>query len=357
MNSYSLERNPYMSRIRKNVAVAIIVWLLFCLTVFGSTAAHAQSWTSSFTNFSTGLPILLTDGTVICQDEDASDWWKLTPDNTGSYANGTWSQIASMPVIDGAPYAPLYYGSAVLADGRVVVFGGEYNGGNNAVDSNLGAIYDPVANTWTAVNGPGWPNIGDAPSSVLPNGRFLLGDPFGTDAAILDPATLLWTSASTTGKADVNSEEGWTLLPDGTILTIDTEDGTNSERFNPTTSVWSSAGSTIATLPAGQSGFVPEMGPQVLRPDGTVVCFGASGHNALFNSFTNIWSSVPSFPNGLDCADGPACLLPDGNVFVVASPGFFNPGASFFEYDGTKLVSSPLQTSTHRKSQAFSVTC
>jgi Kelch motif len=36
-----------------------------------------------------GSPILLTDGTVMLADNGCQDWWKLTPDNTGSYLNGT----------------------------------------------------------------------------------------------------------------------------------------------------------------------------------------------------------------------------------------------------------------------------
>ena len=42
-------------------------------------------------------PILLTDGTVLVQDAGFPDWWRLTPDNKGSYVNGTWTQIASLP--------------------------------------------------------------------------------------------------------------------------------------------------------------------------------------------------------------------------------------------------------------------
>src|ERR1700760_2280527 len=38
-------------------------------------------------------PILMTDGTVLIQDEGSQDWWRLTPDSTGSYVNGTWTQI------------------------------------------------------------------------------------------------------------------------------------------------------------------------------------------------------------------------------------------------------------------------
>ena len=68
-----------------------------------------------------GNPLLLTDGTVIIQDAGCPDWVRLTPDSSGSYANGTWTQIASLP----AGYSPLYHSSAVLPDGRVIIMGGD----------------------------------------------------------------------------------------------------------------------------------------------------------------------------------------------------------------------------------------
>ena len=60
--------------------------------------------------------------------------------------NGTWTQLASKPFIS---YAAA---QAVLADGRVIIEGGEYS--NYEYDfllTNQGAIYDPVTNTWTSV--------------------------------------------------------------------------------------------------------------------------------------------------------------------------------------------------------------
>ena len=57
------------------------------------------------------ITFLLTDGTVMAQGDNCSDWWKLTPDINGSYQNGTWSQLASLP----SGYVPLYFASAVLA--------------------------------------------------------------------------------------------------------------------------------------------------------------------------------------------------------------------------------------------------
>jgi hypothetical protein len=117
------------------------------------------------------LSFLLTDGTVVCQANVSSDWWKLTPDINGSYINGTWTKLASLQ----AGYVPDDFASAVLADGRLVIIGGEYNSGNFEL-TNLGAIYDPLANTWTPLNPPaGWDYIGDSQSVVLPDGRWLVG--------------------------------------------------------------------------------------------------------------------------------------------------------------------------------------
>ena len=174
-----------------------------------------------------GVGFLLTDGTALFQGNSNSDWWKLTPDVTGSYVNGTWSKQASLP----AGYSPYAFASAVLADGRVVIAGGEYNQGSFAF-TNLCAIYDPVANTWTEFPAPtGWGWIGDSPSSVLPNGDFLLGMKFTKAMAALDPTTLTWRPYRHAGKQDFNAEEGWTLLPNGTVLTYDVKNSPESEIY------------------------------------------------------------------------------------------------------------------------------
>lgn len=119
--------------------------------------------------FGAGTMLLLTDGTVMCQNSDTNQWWKLTPDNTGSYVNGTWSALAN------GPNSPLYFASAVLRDGRIFVAGGEYNAGVST-DLLAAEIYNPVTNAWISIATPaGWTNIGDAPSCVFPDGRIMIG--------------------------------------------------------------------------------------------------------------------------------------------------------------------------------------
>jgi len=323
-------------------------------------------------------PILLTDGSVLVQDAGFPDWWKLTPDKNGSYINGTWTQAASLR----ATYSPLYHSSAVLPDGRLIIEGGEYL--LNLAQTQFvptwtaqGSIYDPIANTWTPVAPPSFfggigklkQTIGDAQSVVLANGTYMQANCCTTQQALLDAKTLTWTPTGS-NKFDVNDEEGWTLLPNNKVLTVDAyvpigipyePTGTNSEIYDPDTGSWTSAGSTIVQLwdssaaCGGEKVASFELGPGVLRPDGTVFYTGsnscqisagpppvfASGSTAIYNSRNGKWKAGPPFPAGVDIADGPAALEPNGNVLMMASPGFGNTPSVFFEWDGRELEQVP----------------
>jgi hypothetical protein len=294
---------------------------------------------------SAGVPLLLTDGTVIVQELQTENWWRLTPDATGDYATGTWSRIASMP----AGYSPLYTASAVLPDGRVIVEGGEYLAGDFAFTTR-GALYDPVADSWTSVSPPpGWQTIGDASGEVLADGRFMLSSccdgPPGP-SAILDLNSMTW-SPTGTGKLDIHDEESWVMLWDDTLLTIDCnnlQDLTAAESFDPKTGMWSPAGHTpvqISDTDPDNSGS-HEIGANVLLNDGTVLGIGGNGHNVTYDPKSQAWASAPDFPvvaeGQLDAADGPAATLPNGHVLVATSPGVFMTPTHMFEWDGTTFT-------------------
>ena len=168
--------------------------------------------------------------------------------------------------------------------------------------------------------------------------------------AALDPATLTWTLLGNVGKSDFNAEEGWTLLPDGTVLTFDVLNAPNSEIYNPSTQTWQTAGSTIVDLhspspfgciPYGPNGefcyFPPgEVGPGILLADGRVFCTGSystagPGHTALYTPLTATWAVGPDFPNGDNAGDSFSVLLPNGNALVEGVSG------KLYEFDGTHL--------------------
>jgi hypothetical protein len=254
------------------------------------------------------------------------------------------------------------------------MIGGEYNFAlsDNEVWTNLGEIYDPVANTWTCLSAPsGWNQLGDAMSIVLPNGTFLLGNALGSSIATLNLGTNppTWSIINPTGKSaddnGYNNEEGWTLLPNGKVLTLENWNSADTTttpalQYNPATQNWDSAGTAPDPLVLIKKGntIYYEMGPVTLRPDGTVFAAGATGFNDIYNTNSASWTSGPAFPTFVEsvscsgvtfsnqteqyvAADAPAALLTNGNVLVEASPvdtncGWVSPSV-FFEFDGTNL--------------------
>ncbi len=322
------------------------------------------------------LSLLLTDGSVMMQSiNDASVFYKLTPDAAGSFVNGTWRQLSSPP----SGYAPYAGAQAVLADGRVLFVGGEYNQNQYNLPfapsglTNMSAIYDPTADSWKMIAAPaGLPYIGDVPAALLADGSFVFGDKLGRDMWRLDPVTLTWSSLPAVGKADDFAEEGWTVLPDGNILTIDVGNPQHAEHYDPVAGQWYSDGVTpnLLSSPTGHPGgltygpaplevvggvsygpgptgtyFPPgEIGPALLLPDGTVFATGAAAggataHTAVYMpglspADSGSFVAGPDFVAGDDAGDSSAALMPSGHVLIAAASG------RFYEYAGASTPMS-----------------
>jgi hypothetical protein len=338
------------------------------------------TWTPLVNGFPGGglgpdTALVLTDGSVVMHQVCTPNWYRLIPDQFGSYINGSWSELAVGDNLPLAPmigsgsapdgYGPLFYASAVLPDGRLIVNGGEYENSTVAcfgtADSTKGSLYNPNTNTWSAVPPPaGWTKIGDANSIVLGTNvitggyeasSYMIGNCCdaggpgqpGRQQAVATITPIPGTSVTWTitgaGKADPNSEEGWVLLPNGWLLTVDTQNGTHAERFNTPTNMWVSAGNTPVFL-GNNLGLpiVPEMGPGVSIGFGVVVQFGANNHTAVFTLANGgSWTAGPDFPDSQEVADGPAALLPDGNILVQTSVGF-NAPSLFWEFPASVLT-------------------
>jgi hypothetical protein len=323
------------------------------------------------------LALLLTDGSVMVQANpanipgaSAADFYRLTPDASGNYAAGIWTHLAAPP----AGYAPYASAEAVLADGRVLFVGGEYNQDNYSFGptslTNMSAVFDPVTNSWAMIAPPpGQDYIGDVPSSILPDGRFIFGSKLSKAMWSLDPATLTWSSIPATGKSDNFSEEGFTLLPGGNLLVVDMVTTPQSEHFVPASNSWISDGPTPVSLtsptpgpaslgygpaplqvvggvtygPAPAGVYFPpgEIGPALLRPDGSVFATGSAApgqiaHSAIYrpgatSGVAGSWQAGPDFPAGEDAGDSSAALLPNGNVLVAGVSG------ALYEFDGATL--------------------
>jgi hypothetical protein len=323
--------------------------------------------------------MLMTDGSVLAQADpnpaagiSAADFYMLTPDANGDYSKGTWRKVSSPP----AGYSPWANNEAILPDGRVLFIGGEYNHDEYQIPfkpsalTNMSAIYDPVADTWTMIPAPaGLDYIGDVPTTSLPDGRVIIGDKLFKRMWVFDPATSQWSALNFTNYPSSDfAEMGFTLLPNGAVLTADVRNSPNTYHFVPSSGSWVSDGLTPASLaeltvnpipygpapqqtvggvtygpgPSGTYNAPGEIGPSILRPDGTVFWTGAApsgqtGHTAIYQpgasaTVAGSWTAGPDFPAGDNAGDNIAALLVNGNVLVAADSD------ALYEFDGTKLT-------------------
>jgi hypothetical protein len=156
----------------------------------------------------------------------------------------------------------------------------------------------------------------------------------GNAIATISGESVTWT-ATGTGKGDSNDEEGWTQLPNGTILTVDANRSLNApndvEIYSEATGAWTTQAkqTPVSCTDPGSH----EIGPAVLLPSGLVYQICGTPHTAVYDPLTGNWTTGPDIPaidGALDVADGPAALLPSGNVLMQASPGVFLGGPSHF---------------------------
>lgn len=303
-------------------------------------------------NGSPETSLLMLNGTVITHDV-CGQWYRLTPDANGQYATGTWSAIGKLP----NGYTPLYFASAVLGNGDVIMNGGEYNTSGCQDDhTTLGAYYNAAKNKWSAVQAPsGWTTIGDAVSIVLQSGTYMLSNCCDEQialATISKKDKVTWT-ATGTNKKDDNNEEGWTLLPNGNVLNVDiwSDPGKDSpaELYSPSSGMWTATGTTTNVM-ADPRSF--ELGPALLLPNGTVFQIGTdpcaktgcASHTSIYNIADGTWTAGPDelelSGDYYTTEDAPGVVLPDGNVLSQQSPGYacgsaFCSPSHFFEYDGS----------------------
>ncbi|MFO1461785.1 MAG: kelch repeat-containing protein [Verrucomicrobiota bacterium] len=301
-------------------------------------------------NANGGALFLLTDGAILMNEcangYGTRRWWKLTPDSTGGYVNGIWARVAD------SANGRKYVSSAVLADGRLLIIGGEYSdvsGTNAQDDAATGEIYDPVADSWSPLAPPpGITQVGDSPCCLLPDGRFLLGSFNSTSVFTFNPTNGTWSAVAT--KGDSGSEESWILMPEGTVLSPQCSSAPAAEKYDIQSNTWISAGTLVSNIVETAS---LEIGPGILLTDKRAFFIGAAGGvSAIYqegrtSTSTGTWSAGPVIPKSASgqsqgSKDGPAVLLPSGTVLVPVAPvdgsraNYLSP-CTFFEFDGKNL--------------------
>ncbi len=338
-------------------------------------ALSSQPWTKVASPFPGGGAgpanvALLTDGSVLVSDPERSDgdpwyrWYRLRPDSTGSYANGTWSTAASSSI--GRQFAPAY----VLRDGRYFICGGEYTSDpyelamhtNSSTNRARCEIYDPVLDAWTddrtAPSLDLGETIADTAAVVLDDGRVLiLGNASSNTYAFTASGNSFQWSSPTSLKAYPNAlvtpEGSCTLQQDGRVFCAHS----GFVRYQPGASgadSWTQLSTSPPISLKSFNGSDYEIGPVLQLYDGSMMVLGADSqtssnappkdaHAAILGA-GDTWRMAPPIratqPNGtpaLNHGDTPSIVMSDGRVLVASDSddaGLGNGGPSaLHEFD------------------------
>jgi hypothetical protein len=161
------------------------------------------------------------------------------------------------------------------------------------------------------------------------------------NVAKLDPTTLTWTAMNPRPGVASSTEDSWVLMPDNTIAAPSCTNPPATWLYHISTDLWTKGD---PPPPVSVVNFAHEIGPALLRYDGTAFFLGANEHTAIYSPTANPqWSNGPDLPDqgGLKIGieDGPAALLVNGNILFGAGVGGDDGSSStpswFFEFDGT----------------------
>lgn len=315
--------------------ICSLVFIFFLLVTGMQSFSQVGTWTAVTApcpGAGGGAMLLLSDGTAMVKtftgggDGIGNTWYRLVPDASGSYINGSWALVKPMK------NTRLYFSSQVLKDGRVYVAGGEY--GTGGFDAET---YDPLTNKWTDAPAPGG-HISDANSEILENGHvvqaLVTGDLRPTKN--FDPGSNTYSASPSC--LGIHNESAWLKLPDNSILFVDRVT-TSSERYIPASNTWIADGTVPVDLydPYGD-----ETGGAVLLPDGRGFFVGSLGHTAYYTpsgtTAPGTWTAGPDVPDGQGQPDAPVAMMVNGKILLAVSPAptsgnHFPSPTAFYEFD------------------------
>ena len=216
--------------------------------------------------------------------------------------------------------------ATVLADGRVLVVGGNYlTDSFQSIYPVITELYDPVAKVWTVGGGMTTTRF-DHTATLLPNGKVLVaggyrgdvGFPDWTGVEFYDPSSNTWTAGGTLLAA--RAQHTATLLPNGRVLLIggarQTPAAPAVELYDPTANISTVAAASTLEL---------NLGSATLLSSGSVLfVVGSQSSNSsnpavaaavLYNPSTNSWANAGTLSTWHD--GHTATRLGNGAVLVV----------------------------------------
>lgn len=236
----------------------------------------------------------LLDGSVLVVGGMSTNTGVVTPmSSVERYdpTSGTWSGRAPMP------HARQAAATVLLADGTVLVTGGDLGHGNGFAGTHTCQRYDPVADAWSTTGSLVAPRSGHAAVRLLDGRVLLIGGGKNATGSYLfttelyDPSTGTWSAAGTIGAG--GDKPTLTLLADGRALAAGGYAGgwlADAALFDPATNTWTSLPPMLTPRSSATA---------TLLADGRVLLAGGD-HSPTFPHWTDACElfslAVPDLP-------------------------------------------------------------
>ena len=266
---------------------------------------------------------MLPDGSVLADvgaDGFSNQWYRLTPDTSGNYADGTWHQVASSNI------GRLFFGSVVMQNGDVMVLGGEDTNITGPIASVVGTAGGPI--TVTTQN-PLPTDLATGTVTIAGVTGFPTNPAFNNNGNTINAGfTFTVTGMNTFTLNGTNGIVGTSNANTGTFTVTKTNTG---EIFTPpTTPTGMGSWHNITSFPQSQFGD----GNLELMSDGTVLAgYLNSGQTYRYNPALdpilnpslppsdNPWTPDATLPGGHTNGETTWTKLPDGSIVTYALNG------------------------------------
>jgi N-acetylneuraminic acid mutarotase len=267
----------------------------------------------------------------------------------------SWSSTGAMSV------ARINHTATLLPDGKVLVTGGS-NMVEGLVTLSSAELYDPATNVWSAAGS--MTTIREYhTATLLADGRVLVaggnlninaeGNIYFAD--IYDPATNGW--GQTGSMSGIRAYHTATLLADGKVFVAGGNSNISTELYDPATNSWNAAASMTTSRIFHTA---------TLLPDGKVMMAGGSNSSGylssaeLYDSSTNSWAQTGSMITAR--GNHTATLLANGKVLATGgldTNSIYLPSAElygFITYSTSLITTAAPPGGRYTKPQTITLT-
>ena len=277
--------------------------------VFDPTDGSITLTPTSLGNVFCGGHVVLADGRVLAFGGQLTLPKGIKQAATFDPLTNTWTEVASMN------FARWYPSGTVLADGRVFV--GNGNDENGSVVKAF-EVYDPATNSWSVLAGADRTQPLYAYNFLLPSGRVFEGAPKAA-TGLFDLGTNAWSAGPPASFA--SSHGSAAMYRPGKIVRLGGGDPAGAR-----TAVIDMTAASPAWQETSPMAFARRRQNAVILADGSVMAVGGTGRSddpaaavlagEIWNPDTKTWKTVAEMEEAR-MYHSSAVLLPDGRVFAA----------------------------------------